>query len=402
MSERTVLTGVGVISALGEGWQALLEGLVSGRPPFSSRRLGSERLGELPPLYAAYVDDFDAARLIGKKGLRNLGRESRLFMSAAAMACRAAGLDPATWDRSRVGTMVASLHAGLEDYVEFFTDALVYGADRVNPSLGARTGFNAPASQLAIRFGTEAANVTVVSGQASGLDALAYAASYVRSGRVGTFLVGGVEVLSYYPARALLAAEGDERPASSPPRPFDRERRGLVPGEAGVAFVLEAYGDARRRGAPMLAEVRGVGSAFRPRASRAALADAARGAMTEALAAAGGAEVGAAVASASGDRLLDACEAEALSAILGDRIWVSAIKGATGDCLGAGGALAIAAALGCFEQGWLAPATGFRRPDPELPPLRIARRPVELRPSSILVHSLDRRGFASALVLGAC
>src|ERR1700742_1992600 len=94
-----VITGAGAITALGVGKDALFKGLTEGRSAFSLRSYHHERLPELPPLYGAFIGEFQVLDFLGRKGIRSLSRESRIFMCAAVMACADAGLTPQVWER---------------------------------------------------------------------------------------------------------------------------------------------------------------------------------------------------------------------------------------------------------------------------------------------------------------
>lgn len=382
------------------GTEKFFAGLTAGESVFSTRKFSDEHSITLPALYAAYLEDFSAADYLGRKGLRNLSRESKLFMSAAMMACEDANLSPQLWERQRVGVCCGSVFSGYDDYVRLFTDGLVYGVDRINPAQGPQTGFNAPASQLAIHVGAEGPNITVTTGIASGLDALAYGSDLIEGQHADILLAGGVEAYSFFSARALVSSYrmSDD---SQPPKPFDLKRRGTVYGEAASIIALEGYEHARARGAKVLAEVSGYGRAFNP--PQAGLEAAAGRAIREAMTYAGvdASDLDVIVASGSGDRQLDAAEASVLYEIFADRTPVYGLKGSTGECLGASGALQVAAALLCIGKKIIPKTVGYSLRDPTLPPLSITSEARPARVGHVLVHSLDPGGYATALILRA-
>lgn len=401
MVRHAVMTGIGVVSPFGDE-EALASAMADGRTVFGCRSFDDPRWPELglASVYGAFVDDAPWTGVTGRMKVRELGRESRLFLSAGLLACRAAGLDPSQWQRQDVGVSAATMFAGLPDYVGLLADAADFGPDHIDPVQGPRSGFNAPASYLAIRLGAEAENLTVASGTASGVELLTCAADSIEAGRAGVLLAGGVDTLSPFAVYALRAGYGGlGQPC--PPRPFDRERRGPVFGEGAVVCVVEEADRARARGATPLATIAGSGSAFRPPFDERLLAEAAHHAITGAVEAAGltVAAVDAVIASASGHDVADAAEARALYDLIGDRVPVYAVKGTTGEWLGASGALQAAAALLPLTRGILPLTVGYDVPDPDLPPIQITR---ETRPASagcVLVLALDPRGHAAALVL---
>lgn len=218
MTTAVAITGVGCLTALGTGRDAL---------------------GDGPAREGSRVEDARIAAVVGTKGVRTFNRESRLFTAAGILACADAGLDPATWDRRGVGVFCGTMRAGLEDYASLYADGVREGPDAVNPAQGPQTGLNAPAAQLSIHLGAEGPNMTFSSGLASSTDALAYAADFLRAGRADVVLAGGVETL------APVIAE-DAGP----------------PGEAAAVLVLEREETARERGAEIRAVLAGSGNAF--------------------------------------------------------------------------------------------------------------------------------------------
>jgi 3-oxoacyl-[acyl-carrier-protein] synthase II len=382
---NVAITGVGSLSALGED---LAGSLLEGRTAFSRREL--EPRWKFPgraSLYAAHLGEIPTDELIGKKGLRTLNRETKAFMCAAVLACRDADVDPATWRRSEVGVFTATELGGLDDYVELLSHGLYAGWDRVNPAQGPQCGFNAPASQLAIRLGAEGPSLTVSAGVTSGLEAIAYAAEFLEWGRACRMLAGGVDTWSAFAAHAR---EGTAKP-EQPPRPFDSERTGTVYGEAAVVLMLEPGA-----GGPTIA---GAGRAIEPMDG--GLVTASRRAIAGALADAGleGADVDVVVASASGDPLLDGAEAEALAAVLGEHVPVYAVKGSVGECLGGSGGLQMAAALLILARDVVPATAGFRELDPGGPRIGVRCAPVRTHARHVLVHALDAGGHAMAIVV---
>jgi 3-oxoacyl-[acyl-carrier-protein] synthase II len=399
MTNRVAITGVGAITPLGVGKDKLFDGLVEGRTSFSFRSFNEpERFSQLSPAYVGMIEEFPVSDFLGRKKVRMLGRESQVLMSAAVLACRDAQIIPGSWGRESVGVFTATNFAGLESYVNLFVDGLTYGADVVNPSQGPQTGLNAPSSQLAIHMGAEGPNVTLCSGATSGLEALSYAAEFIRERRMALGLVGGVETLSFFSTHALAS---HSNPACESPKPFDRDRRGPVLAEAGVVFVVEDLIHARARGARVLAELGGEGHAFEPEATRRDLERASVRAIEEGLRneSVEAAEVEAVFASANGHRVGDASEANVLHQAFGDKIPVYAVKGSVGECFAAGSTLQVAAALLSLNEGVVPATQGFETPDPELPPLRVTREPIAIKPKRVMVHSLDPHGYAATLLL---
>lgn len=398
MERQVAVTGLGIISALGAGKEKFYDGLLKGHSVFSSRTFTDERFVTLPALYGAYLGEFSAADYLGRKGLRNLSRESQLFMSAAVMACDDANCSQQTWERQSIGVCGGSVFSGYGDYAHLFADSLAYGVDSINPAQGPQTGFNAPTSQLAIHLRAEGPNITLTTGIASGLDALACAADFIIAQHASMMLAGGVEAHSFFSAQALISTYGINE-KMQPPRPFDINRQGPVFGEAAAVVMLEDYAAAHTRGAPILAKVSGYGRAFHPlpvgleRAAERAIGQALREAHLNVD------QIDAIIASSNGDRQFDAIEAMALYKSFGERAPVYAVKGAIGECLGASGTLQVAAALLCINQKTIPKTLGCNQRDPALPALSITTETMSLDARHILVHCIDPGGYATTLIL---
>ena len=200
----------------------------------------------LAALVPAGSDDDALAVLKGRKGLRTLGRESRLLLAAALEACADAGLDPAQWDPDAVGVFIGSDTAGYLDFAELFKEGLLYGGEGVSPARGPETGFNAPAAHLSIALDARGPNLTVGTGATGGLDAVAMAAQALASGRCRVALAGAVDVVEGRSAAADGLALLGEAGGVELPR-----------GEAAVVVVLEGADHARGRGAAVRARVAG-------------------------------------------------------------------------------------------------------------------------------------------------
>ncbi|GAB2584472.1 beta-ketoacyl-[acyl-carrier-protein] synthase family protein [Streptomyces capparidis] len=398
MNGRVVVTGIGALTAAGFGTAALWEGLLRGAG-HAARLEPPAPPGMAPagPAYVAALPEPPVREYLGRRGVRTLSPESTAFAVAAVAARRAAGFEE-PWDTEpSAGVAAGTTTAGLADYVGLFAGRLERGAERVNPAQGPQTGLNAPASVASIFTGAAGPNLTVSTGRAAAVDALAASARAVRSGEAATVLAGGVHTVTWY---ELLTGRG----RTPQGRPFDKGRDGAVPGEAAVALALEDAAAAGRRGAAVLAELLGAGAAFcPPDPEGAGPARAARRAAAEALAESGTApgDIDAVFVSACGDRALDAAEAHAVHELWGASVPVCAVQGGLGDSAGAGGAVQAAAAVLALRAGVLPGTAGHRDPDPELPALRVTTAPEERPLARVLVLAADAGGHAAALVLQA-
>ncbi len=269
-----------------------------------------------------------------------------------------------------------------------------------------RTAQLAAAGQTAIWHGLQGVNSTISGGPASGVQALGYARDQIRDGRAAALLSGGCEELcfecyyGFYRAGLVAGSRDGGRPVAVP---FDRRRNGFVPGEGAALVMLEAEEAARRRGARVVAEIRGWGSAYDPTRGRdgeraaGAVARAIRAALADA-----GLEPGvidAVSASASGSPVGDRAEAAGLAAVFGDPPPVTAVKSMLGEGLGAAGAFQTVALLEAMATGTLPGVRGLEEPDEGLPAGMAAAASRELEVRRGLVTAVGLDGQACALVV---
>lgn len=362
---RVWITGLGAVSALGLGAQALADALLAGRSGVTAQP-GSPAHG-LKPHAAAVVTAPLAPQL--PPAQRNLhDRHSLMALEAAAEAWAQAGL-PATapeperaavaWGTGLGGS--ASLEAS---YQQMFTAQ----PPRVHPYTVVRVMANSAASHLAMRHQLRAAQLVVSNACASSAQAIGEALWLLRTGRADVALVGGSEAMLNtgsalgWQAMGVMAPLDAAQPGQSC-RPFDDGRQGLVLGEGAAALVLETEAHARTRGATPLAELAGYGHSVdavhlsRPdadgqaRAMRAALRDAGLAP----------ADIGYVNAHGTATEVGDAVEASSIEAVFGTRaVPVSATKALHGHLIGAGGALELVATVQALRRGALPPSAHVR------------------------------------------
>jgi len=360
--QRVAITGLGAVCALGGDvptiWAALKAG-TSGIGP-----IRGIPTGRLSASIAAEIDGFDAAAHFDSRRLPMLDRAAQLAVVAAREAVLAAGLLPDAARAHRRGVILAaaigqsSLDAA---YLAFYGE----GAARVHPLTVPRVMPNAPASHLSMEFGLCGPSYAVASACASANHAIGLAADTIRAGRAEVMLTGGADasivvgVFKSWEALRVLSADAC--------RPFSRDRSGLVLGEGAAVLVLEDWDHARRRDAPILAELAGSGMSADGLDLTAPDAGGAASAMRAALddAVLDAAEVGYVNAHGTGTRLNDRTESAALRQVFGRPPPVSSSKSMIGHCLSAGGALEAVATIMALRDGVLPPTAGFREADPE-------------------------------------
>jgi 3-oxoacyl-[acyl-carrier-protein] synthase II len=407
MNRKIVITGIGVLSPVAIGrdayWQALNEGK-SGFGPITLFDASS-----FQTRFAGEVKDFDAAAFLGKKGLRDLDRSTRLICSAAKLAIDDGVFTIDENCTHNVGVSIGSTFGSLHSISQFDRSGLIEGPRAVNPSHFPNTVINSPASQVSIRFKIKGFNTTISTGFCASLDALAYAADFIRLNRADAVLAGGVEELceetfsGFYQLGCLSGTDGSEPRC----RPFDARRNGMILSEGAAVLILEAEEHAGKRGAAILARVLGYASAFDPSADshwnhegqglQKAITDALKDASLVAE------DIDYISACANSSKGLDRLETSVIKRVFGEysrRVPVSAVKSMIGESFSASGALAAAAAVGALHSGSVPPTVNYFNKDREcdLEYVSVAARPKRI--NNVLVTAVDPYGQNAALILG--
>lgn len=376
VKHRVVITGCGVISALGAGAPALAEALAAGRSgialldhlAIADRRRGSSRHPA-----GARIDNRATTRLGGYEHAL-LDPVSQYALAAAEEACEQSGLLAAQELCEGAGVFVGTGMGGALSVERAYADMFGLGAAPRPLSILCAMS-NAPASHLSMRLGLKGPNLSISTACASSTIAIGEAFRAIRLGRIACALAGGAEaclvggVLRAWESLRVLAQARADNPATSC-RPFARTRDGIVLGEGAAMFVLESLESAVRRGAPLLAELLGYGATAdashianpcvegQVRAMQAALDDAD---LTPQ-------EIDYVNAHGTATRVGDLCETLALKRVFGARahgVPISSTKSAHGHLLGAAGAIELAASLAAMRAAFLPATLNLDEDDPE-------------------------------------
>ncbi len=369
---RVAVTGMGVVSPLGNDTRALFASLREGRSGIG-RLAGKyhERLAS--PVGAAVA--FDAAAHFPAPQLRMLDRVSQFALAAASQAVAEAGAVFEGLDRGRAGVFVGTGMGGAETADDGYHILYAEQSDRVKPFSVLLAMNNAPASWIGIEHQLAGPNLTYSTACSSSAVAIGEAARRIASGETDVMIAGGAEaplnfgtLKAWEALRTLAPADAADPGASC--KPFDRKRNGLVLGEGAAMVVLEDWDRAKARGAHVLAEVAGYGlctdATHITRPSVAGQAEAMRRALKDAALDAGG--IGYINAHGTGTQANDGVETAAIKEVFGanaHRTPVSSTKSMHGHLLGAAGALEFVAALLAMRAGVLPPTINLRDPDPE-------------------------------------
>jgi 3-oxoacyl-[acyl-carrier-protein] synthase II len=378
LTRRVVVTGVGMISPLGnsvpETWANVLEGR-SGIGPLTRFSLSPDLPASIG--VAGEVKGFSIEAILDRKEARRVDLFIHYALAAAAEALRSAGYAGLAQlpNPEETGVIVGSGIGGIASIVETADLLSTRGPTRVSPFFITSSIINLASGQIAMRTGATGPNFATVSACATSNHAIGEGYHIIRRGDAQVMIVGGAEAAvtpisfaAYHAARAL-ATEYDTAEAAS--RPFDRRRSGFVHGEGAGVLILEELESARDRGAPILAEVVGFGmssDAHHVTAPPEDGAGAAR-AMRRALASAGlePSQVGYINAHATGTPVGDIAEASAVHAVFGDRsrdVLISSTKSMLGHALGATAAIEAVLTVQTLLEGVVPPTINLTDPDP--------------------------------------
>ncbi len=379
-----VVTGCGVVSPFGAGVGPFWDGLVAGHSAVGPiRRFRADDL--LPAMAAEVPCDVPDADRAGAFALR-----------AAAAACEAAGFRPRDAAAERLGVVLGTTLGGMEIFESWLTAA---GGEEPHLALG-RVPYFAPAARVAVAVGARGPVATTQLACASGTQAVAMAADWIRHGRADVVLAGGTDLL----CRFVVTGFNCLRATADAARPFDRDRRGLVLGEGAAVLVLEDAAHARRRGAAPRARVLGTGAAAdaahmtAPDRDGAGVVRAVRAALAHAGLAASAVDF--VSAHGTGTVFNDAMEARALVTLFGERaVPVNSIKGAIGHALGAAGALEAVLCVETMARGTIPPTAGLETPDPACVGLDLVRHAPRRRDVTVALSTSSGFAGANAAVL---
>ena len=405
---RVVVTGLGMLTPLGNDWPSSWEGLIAGRSGIG-RVTAFDASGYECPL-AGELQDFDEAEVVDSKQLRRLDRSTVLAIAAAREAVTDSGLDVPALDPESIGIVLGTGIGGAHLIVENQQVLNERGPRRVSPFLITHMLPDTPTGLLAIELGVRGPNLAVTAACATGGAAVGEAAEVVSRGEATAVIAGGFEAslkpvyYAGFQAMRALATHPDPTRAS---RPFDAKRNGFILSEGACCLVLEEAEHARARGAHIYAEWLGAGTAS-DGVDMVAPPEDGRGirtAMARALrrAGRGPADIDYVNAHGTGTPINDRVETRALRTVFGahaDRLLVSSTKSMLGHMMGAAGAVEAAVAALVCERQIVPPTINYEHPDPacDLDYVPNAAREATIRRA--LSTSVGLGGHNSALIFG--
>jgi 3-oxoacyl-[acyl-carrier-protein] synthase II len=370
-ARRVAVTGLGVVSALGQNPKDFRAALLAARSGI--RALPAAVAGGSGVQVGGLIDWDPAARFKGPEAAA-LDRVAQFALAAAGDALGASGLDLAAADRDRIGVYWGTGMGGAHTLETAYSS--VYGKNdfRLRPLSVVMAMNNAAGSNVAVKWGLRGPFANFSTACSSSAMAIGEAMQAIRLGRADAVVAGGAEALltpgmlaAWQALRTLAPADAQDPAASC--KPFDRRRGGLVLGEGAAALVLEEESRARARGAPIHAILTGYGNSCDAVHMSKPDRDGQVRAMRQALGESGisAADVGYINAHGTATIVGDVVECEAINAVFGEhaaRIPVSSTKSMHGHLLGGAGALEMIAALTPFEEGCVPPTANLADVDP--------------------------------------
>jgi 3-oxoacyl-[acyl-carrier-protein] synthase II len=364
---RVVITGLGMITPVGIGWRESWANLLDGRSGIAPVK--SFDTSAFPVHLGAEVKGFAPAAFLRKQSPASMGRSSQLAVAAARMAIEDAGLDLVAVNLQRIGVSIGTT-SGEPQFVERYNDVRrSEGLDAIPGEQLAQYPCNMIPAHVSAEFGLRGPSLMIPTACAAGNYAIGYGFDLIRSGRVDVMLAGGADAFSRitYMGFARLGAIAKERC-----QPFDKNRKGMVPGEGATILVLEEAGAAQARGAKIYAEVLGYGISCDAHHMTAAhpQGEGAVRAMAAALRESGlGIDaVDYISAHGTGTPTNDRAESVAVKSLFGERaasVPVSSIKSMIGHTMGAASAIEAAACALALDTGMLPPTINYEEPDPD-------------------------------------
>ncbi|HEY8344590.1 MAG TPA: beta-ketoacyl-ACP synthase II [Bacillota bacterium] len=373
MSRRVVVTGLGVISALGLDYETFWSSLIKGESGVSL--VTSFDTTEFPSKIGAEVKDFDPTQYLEKKEIRRMDRFAQFAVAASKQALEDSGLKITEENAHRIGVLIGSGIGGMKTFEDQTRVLLEKGPNRVSPFFIPMMIADMASGQVSIHTGARGPNLAAVTACASSTHAIGEAYRIIKYGDADVMIAGGAEAaitaLSYagFSAAGALSTRNDQPTKAS--RPFDRERDGFVMGEGAATIILEELEAAKARGAKIYGEIVGyglTGDAYHITSPHPEGIGAAE-AMRQAIKDAGWRpeEVDYINAHGTSTEANDRLETIAIKKALGEHAYqvaISSTKSMTGHLLGAAGAIEAVAVLLALQRGIIPPTINYENEDP--------------------------------------
>lgn len=409
MNKRVVITGMGIISPLGNDlestWSALIEGK-SGVGPITQFDTQDHQTQ-----FAAEVKEFDPVEAFGAREARRMDRFTQFAVGAAQQALDHSGIRITDGNKSRIGAIIGTGIGGAGTLMEQADKMVESGPRYVSPHLVPMMLPDTAAAKIAIAFGLRGPNMAVSTACASGNNAIGEATEVIRRGAADVMFAGGAEAgivkiaMAGFNTMGALSTRNEDPPGAS--RPFDKDRDGFVAGEGSGVLILESLEHAEARGATIYAEVLGYGASADAYHVTAPLenGEGAIQAMQAALdqAGLGPEEVSYINAHGTSTPLNDKSETLAIKKVFGETAYnipISSTKSMTGHLLGAAGAVEAIFCTQTLLTDTIPPTINYTTPDPECDLDYTPNKARNLPVNAVLSNSFGFGGHNACLVIG--
>jgi 3-oxoacyl-[acyl-carrier-protein] synthase II len=409
MTRRVVISGLGTVNPLGTDvattWRALLAGQ-SGIAPILQMDTTAFKVH-----FGGEVKNWNPEAYFDSKAAKRLDRYAQFAIVAAMEAVKESGFDVAKEDPFRCGCILGSGIGGLNEFEDQHDNFREGGPRRISPFVIPKMMGNSAPGNVSIHFGLMGPCTSVATACASAANAIADALRCIQRDEADVMITGGCESTvtnmglgGFCAARALSMRNDDPQRAS---RPFDKDRDGFVLAEGAGALVLEEYEHAKRRGAPIYAELMGAGytaDAYNITAPHPEGAGAAR-AMINALrdAKLNATDLDYINAHGTSTELGDAGETKAMKIALGDhayKVAVSSTKSMIGHLLGASGGVELIASILSIKHGIIHPTINLDTPDPACDLDYVPKVPRERKVRYAISNSFGFGGHNASVIVG--
>jgi len=407
---KVVITGIGVVSPLGNDLETFWSNLVAGKS-------GVDAITHFDPTgyatrIAAQVRDFDPTTWMDRKDAKRNDRFVQLGVGAAMQAVAHARLDVEAANPDRVGVIIGSGIGGIQTFEEQHENLIRKGPDRVSPFFIPMMISNMASGQISIHTGAKGPNFTTVSACTSSANAIGEALRTLQHDDADIVITGGAEAtitpmaIAGFSSMKAMSTRNDEPTRAS--RPFDAERDGFVMGEGAVMLVLEKAEAAAKRGATVLCELAGYGASGDAYhiTSPVPDGDGAVRAMRQALSDAGMSPEDVTYINAHGTSTPynDRTESVAVKRLFGEHaqnVMLASTKSMTGHLLGAAGALEAAICALVITRGVVPPTINYEHPDPECDLDCVPNQARTVRVTAALSNSMGFGGHNGTLAFRA-
>jgi beta-ketoacyl-acyl-carrier-protein synthase II len=407
---RVVITGIGVVSPIGNNVNDFWQNLVAGKSGIDTiSSFDPDKYG-LTVKIAAEVKNFNPEDYFDKKDAQKFSDFIKFAYAAAMEAIKDADLENANIDKDRVGVIVGTGIGGLKDIEEQHDILNEKGARRVSPFFIPYGIANMASGIIAIKYGFRGPNYCVVSACATGNHSIGDAFRIIQKGDADIMIAGGTESaitplgIAGFASLKALSTRNDEPQKAS--RPFDKDRDGFVMGEGAGILILEEYEHAKKRGAKIYAEIKGYAATDDAFHVTAPCSDGEGAAMCMRLALKDASlnpeDIDYINAHGTSTPLNDKIETLAIKKVFKDHAYklkISSNKSMIGHLLGAASAVEAVASVKTIETGTIPPTINLENPDPECDLDYVPNKAIQYDVRNVLSNSFGFGGTNACIIL---